>query len=196
MRCTECGMLTEACLCGTFTPLQLKTRVHIVLHAAEVRKSSNTGRIARLLLSNSTIHLHGHVDHREPTILSLSDAHEPVVLFPDGSEVLAAIPRPVELIVLDATWSQALKMGRRIEGLKQIKRKRLPALSPLFILRKAGSGRLSTMESIIQALSILEGEDVGRELMQHWSPFAKALLAERGKIPGRSDYSERDLTGD
>lgn len=131
-------------------------------------------------------------------MLDLSTAHEPVVLFPDGSEVLEKtpqLPRPFELIVLDATWAQALKMGRRIEGLKQIKRKRLPPLGPSFILRKAGGGRLSTMESIIQALTILEGQQAGRALMKHWSLFAKALLAERGKIPGRSDYSQRDLSG-
>ena len=194
MRCTECGMVSGACLCGSFQPALLKTRVHIVLHAAELKKASNTGKIARLLLSNSALHVHGHVNNQKPTELALSPGYEPVLLFPGGSEELAPQDHPLELIVPDASWSQAVLMGRRIPYVKTIRHVHLPAPSPSFVLRRATTGRLSTMESIIRALGILEGAEVERALMETWAHFARALLAERGKIPGTADYAKRDFT--
>lgn len=187
-------MVAGSCLCGSFSPLNLKTRVHIVLHAAELKKASNTGKIARLLLTNSTLHVHGHVNSQTPTELALSPDHEAVLLFPSGNEELKPAGHPIELVVPDATWAQAVRMGRRIESLKKIRHVRLPAPSPSFVLRRASAGRLSTLESIVRALGILEGEEVERRLMQTWSLFARALLAERGKIPGTVDYGRRVST--
>lgn len=187
-------MVSGACLCGSFEPIRLKTRVHIVLHAAELKKASNTGRIARLLLSNCALRVHGHVNNQNPTELSLSAGYEPVLLFPGGSQELSRMDHPVELIVPDASWSQAVRMGRRIPSLKSIRQARLPAPAPSFVLRRASAGRLSTMESIIRALGILEGEDVERALLETWGHFARALLKERGKTPGTSEYRKRDLS--
>lgn len=186
-------MVSGSCLCGSFRPFSLGTRVHIVLHAAELRRASNTGKIARLLLTNSALHVHGHVNNQSPTKIALSPQYEPLLLFPGGKE-LTPQNHPVELIVPDATWSQAVRMGRRIEALKNIRHVCLPAPLPSFVLRRASAGRLSTMESIIRALGILEGKDVEDALMKTWALFARALLAERGKIPGTEDYARRDFT--
>lgn len=188
--------MEEFCLCGRFEPVRTKTRIHLVLHAAELKKASNTGRIAHRLIAGSVLDIHGHDANRSPTKLSFESGFEPVLLFPSATEVLAPSERPLELVVLDATWRQALGMSRRIPDLRGIRRARLPDPSVVFVLRRGTTGRLSTIDAVIQALALLEGEEAAAPLRRAWKEYARALLAERGKVPGSEDYALRDFADD
>jgi DTW domain-containing protein YfiP len=158
MTCERC--LYQRCLCAEVPTIVTRTRVVIVRHHRELHRSSNTGRLAHLALPNSVI-----VEHGTPGgSTQLPPLDGAWVLYPGGGEV----PRepPKQLVVLDATWSQARRMFRKLDALRGLPILQLPA-GPMAAsrLREApGPGMVSTIEAIARALEVLEG--VGGELEQ------------------------------
>lgn len=156
-----------------------QTRVVIVRHHREIHRSSNSGRLAHLALPNSEIIDHG-VDGQPTKLPELDGAW---VLFPAGPPTLERpVPPPKQLIVLDATWSQARKMYRKLDALRGLPTLRLPdAPMPAARLRTSpGEGRVSTIEAIARALRILEGEEVAAGLERLF-----AVAVERAQLTGR-----------
>ena len=158
MTCQRC--LYQRCLCDEVPTVITRTRVVIVRHHRELHRSSNTGRLAHLALPNSEIVEHGGLDGTATTLPPLDGAW---LLFPEGSTPSPAEP-PKQLVVLDATWSQARRMFRKLDALRGLPILRLPP-GPMAAgrLRNApGPGMVSTIEAIARALQHLEG--VGSEL--------------------------------
>ena len=93
------------------------------------------------------------------------------------------MPPPKQLLVLDATWSQARRMYRKIDGLRGIPLLRLPDEEmPRARLRQSpGPGRVSTIEAIARALRLLEGEEMATPLEQLF-----AVAVGRAQSTGRS----------
>jgi DTW domain-containing protein YfiP len=86
------------------------------------------------------------------------------------------------LVVLDATWSQARRMYRKLEGLRGLPILRLPD-DPMPAARFRESpapGRVSTIEAIARALRLLEGESAAVPLERLF-----ALAVERAAQSGR-----------
>jgi DTW domain-containing protein len=140
-----------------------RTRVTIVRHHSERFRSSNTGRLASMALTNCEI-----VDHGGATgDARFAPATDAMLLFPTG-DVRDEPPTqyPSQLIVLDATWSQARRMWRKLDVLRGIETLRLPEISVAAPrLRKSpGPGQVSTIEAIAAALRWLEGDDIARPL--------------------------------
>ena len=51
-RCPRCWLLTARCFCGELPRLRTDTRIVVVRHALETIKTSNTARLAGLVLEN------------------------------------------------------------------------------------------------------------------------------------------------
>jgi DTW domain-containing protein len=156
-----------------------RTRVVIVRHYLERHRSSNTGRLAALALSNSEI-----IEHGGPYGEALLDTTNAVLVFPAGAQP-AHLPvvMPQKLIVLDASWSQARRMWRKIDALRGVPTLSLPKLSaPAARLRKSpADGMVSTIEAIAAALRLLEGDAVYAPLDQLF-----ATVVENMRRAGRS----------
>jgi len=60
-RCPDCRLARTACLCGLIPQIHTKTRVVLILHQLEERKTSNTGRLALRCLSNGEVVIRGDV---------------------------------------------------------------------------------------------------------------------------------------
>jgi len=58
-RCGRCRMVRHDCLCELVPRIETRTRVVLVLHQLEDRKTSNTGRLAHRCLPNSEIVIRG-----------------------------------------------------------------------------------------------------------------------------------------
>ena len=139
------------------------TRVVIVRHHLERFRSSNSGRLAHLALANSEIVDHGG-GGGPAKLPSLDGAW---LLFPEGEPTTTVpSPPPRQLVVLDATWSQARRMYRKLGALRGLPILRLPdEPMPAARLRESpGPGRVSTIEAIARALRMLEGDDVATPL--------------------------------
>ena len=177
-RCERCLLRRQFCLCAEVPVVETRTRVVILRHHSEVARSSNTGRLAHLALPNSEIVDHG--GREGPTQLpSLEGAW---LVYPIGEPTLVtpAVP-PRQLVFLDATWSQARRMFRKLP-LRGVPILRLPD-GPMPAARLRASpeeGHVSTIEAIARALRLVEGDHVAAPLETLFqTAVARAVAAGR-----------------
>lgn len=180
-RCPRCLLQERVCLCADVPTVATRTRVVIVRHHLEQFRSSNSGRLAHLALPNSVIVDHGG-GHRGPAVLPPLDGAW--LLFPEGEPTTACPqPPPRQLVVLDATWSQARRMYRKIDALRGLPILRLPEIpvSAVRLRESPGPGRVSTIEAIAAALRLLEGDAIAEPLERLFS-----VAVERARASGRN----------
>jgi len=162
-RCPRCLFQRRVCLCAAIPTVVTRTRVVIVRHHLERWRSSNSGRLAHLALPNSEIVDHGGLGGA--ALLPPLDGAW--LVFPEGEPVITRPePPPRQLVVLDATWSQARRMFRKLAGLRGLPLLRLPdAPMPAARLRESPApGRVSTIEAIARALRLIEGDAAAASL--------------------------------
>jgi len=156
--------------------------VVIVRHHLERYRSSNSGRLAHLALPNSCL-----VDYGGPAAAERAGRAQlpPLdgawLVFPEGEPTQTIVTPPRQLVVLDATWSQARRMFRKLDALRGLPILRLAGRALPARLREAPSpDRVSTIEAIAQALRLIEGEAVAAPLEALF-----ALAVERAATTGR-----------
>jgi DTW domain-containing protein len=177
--CSRCLLQQRVCLCAEVPTVTTRTRIVIVRHHLERFRSSNSGRLAHLALPTSQIIDPG--GSGGPA--ALHDAAGAWLLFPEGAPMHSAPASPPRaLIVLDATWSQARRMYRKLDVLRGLPLLRLPdeAVPPARLRESPGRGRVSTIEAIARALRLLEGDDVASPLEQLF-----AIAVRRAQSTGR-----------
>ncbi len=183
-RCIGCRLHTDRCICASIPRLSLWTRVSLVAHRRELKKTTNTGTLALKMLENSALFAWGD----EGEVLA-PDAVVPagycgVVLAPEAPPLAhsGATSPPVCLVVPDGSWRQATKMARRIPALAGLPRVSLPPGPPTrFHLRdEPKEAGLATFEAIARALGILEGPEVETAMMAPFDQLVAATLAMRG----------------
>lgn len=171
------------CLCPDIPTVPTRTRVVIVRHHTERFRSSNSGRLAHLALPNSEI-----VDHGGAGGLAVLPPLDGAwLLFPEGEPVQTITEPPAQLVVLDATWSQARRMYRKLAGLRGLPMLRLPAGEgpmPARMRASAAPDRVSTIEAIARALRLLEGDSGEAVASQLEALFARAV--QRAAATGRN----------
>jgi DTW domain-containing protein YfiP len=184
-------MLPTLCLCGELTRVAISTHVICVLSRSEQWKTTNTGHLASLVLDRCELRVRG--DDNDP--LDTSDLADPsrrtFVMFPaDDARVLDralvdADPRPIRLVVPDATWKQARRIMKRVPALHAAPKIVLPLADPSrYRLRKhAREGGLCTYEAIMEALCIIEGEQLRAPLDRIFRLFVDRTLWSRGDLP-------------
>jgi DTW domain-containing protein YfiP len=153
----------RVCLCASIPIVPTRTRVVIVRHHLERHRSSNSGRLAHFALPNSVIVDHGGQLGPAP-LPSLEGAW---LVYPAGEPMRTVpVPAPSQLVFLDATWSQARRMYRKLGALRGLPILRLPDLpTPTGRLRESPEpGLVSTIEAIAHALRLCEGDQVASPL--------------------------------
>lgn len=179
-------MHLSLCLCAELPRLRLPSRLCLVMHRDETRKTTNTGRLAALCLQGTEIVLHGRRGERAeapdralPSLL-LFPCPEAVPLGPEH-----AADGPVRLVVPDGTWRQAAKMSRRIPWFGELPRVSLPEgdRTRYRLRTESRSGGLSTIEAIARAFGILEGPGVQAQLERVSRMMVERTLFSRGDIP-------------
>lgn len=187
VRCNDCRLHQSLCVCDHLPTIKTRTRLALVIHRAEDRKSTNTGRLATLCLPNSETWIRGHQEAPTPAYVPPPD-RQALLLFPaeDARPIadFAQSEKPVTLIVPDGNWRQASKVRNRVEGLSKIPCVTLPKGEPsIYRLRfEAHEGGLATMEAIARAMGILEGEAVQRELERIFRMMVERTLWARGRV--------------
>src|SRR5437762_1064086 len=81
LRCRRCRLHASLCLCPLIPRVETRTRLVLVIHRAEDRKSTNTGRLATECLPNSEIVVRGHASQPSAPI-AFPDGAQPLLLFP------------------------------------------------------------------------------------------------------------------
>jgi DTW domain-containing protein YfiP len=109
------------------------------------------------------------------------------LVFPEGEPVHEIVAPPRQLVVLDATWSQARRMYRKLAALRGLPILRLPALGlPAGRMRESPApDRVSTIEAIAHALRMIEGDAAAAPLEALFQ-----LAVQRAAATGRNLAAE------
>ncbi|WXB15120.1 DTW domain-containing protein [Pendulispora albinea] len=180
-------MHASLCVCALIPHprLETRTRLLLVIHRLEDRKTTNTGRLAAECLTNSAVVVRGHASQPDPSI-AWDPSSQPVLLFPhEGAVPLTHfVHRDVTLIVPDGTWRQASKVRQRVPGLAAIPCATLPPDAPsVYRLRsEAHEQGLATLEAIARAFGILEGLHVRHAMERVFRAMVERTLWARGSM--------------
>ena len=180
-------------MCAELPRLELRTKVALVIHRHELLRSSNTGMLAVRALANSELRVRGA--SRETLDLRdlLSPHYRSLLYYPSSdaielnSELVAADPRPIQLIVPDGTWRQARKIHSRHHELSNVPRVKIstPNDSTFQLRAQSRPEGMATLLAIAAALGIIEGETVALQLMQLYQARVARTLSARGLLrPG------------
>lgn len=172
VRCDDCGMHPDACICALAPDLDTETRVVIFMHCREKSLSSATARLARKALRRCEIRVHGAKGVPTDVANLVEPLRRAVLLFPAANartldaDFLREAPGPYTLIVPDGSWRQAARCARRIPELQRLPRVKLPEGPPSeYRLRAQPTlASLCTFEAIARALGEIEGREVRERL--------------------------------
>jgi DTW domain-containing protein YfiP len=180
------------CYCSKLTELQTQTRVVILQHPRERDKAIGTARMATLCLPGSELLVGVRWDEHPGLANALSDPDRPPALLvpgPDARNVLADPPsRPITLIVVDGTWSQAKNLVRDNPVLKALPRYAFAAPQPSeYRIRKEPAVEfVSTIEALMHVLGALEGDPARfRALLDPFRAMVDAQLQCQALRPER-----------
>lgn len=186
--CPDCGLNRSLCICTLIPSLDLKTRVCLVIHAKEIKRTTNTGRLAIKSLVNSEMRIRGET--KDPLDLSdiLNDTYQTFLFYPSdealelNKDFIEKDPRPVQLIVPDGNWRQASKVHYRHHEIKNIPRVMIktPNTSKYHLRAETTPEGMATLQAIAHALGIIEGDAVKQSLLQLYKAKLERTLQGRG----------------
>jgi DTW domain-containing protein YfiP len=160
--------------------VETRTRILLLQHVMEIAKKSNTGRVAALALANARLLTYGAPTGFDTAVLSEPGTW---LLFPDGPPVPPDAPAPRQLVVLDASWSQARRMTQRLPVLRTLPRLVLPPPEPgLLRLREpTHPAGMSTLDAVARAVAMLEGPEAAAPL-ERLAALRVRRIAECGTL--------------
>lgn len=179
--CPRCFLQVDLCLCADLTCVRSSTEIVLVRHVRETWLSSNTGRLAALMLSNVRMLSYGGGDPFDETPLSGDDTW---LLLPDAQP---SVPpgRPRRLVVLDASFRQARRMFRKIGGLHRLPRWTLavPQVRTPGRRKPPRPDGLSTIEAIALALAQFESPEWAAPLLTAYAEWVRRAHLSSGRLP-------------
>jgi DTW domain-containing protein YfiP len=180
--CPRCGRPSVVCFCACITVLPTRTRLILLQHARERRVGIGTARMAHLALPGSVLRV--GVDFAGDPVLQavLSQPGPRYLLFPGpDARPVEDLPRdrPVTLVVLDGTWSQARKLLRLNPALLALPRVAFRPRRPsgYLIRRQPADFCVSTIEALAEVLAVLEPD--GARFERLLDPFAAMVERQR-----------------
>ena len=188
--CADCGLHKNLCICELIPSLTLKTKISLVIHKKELKRTTNTGRLAIKSLTNSELRIRGDEDRQA---LDLSDllvpSYRTFLFFPSEEAIdldralVEQSPLPIQLIVPDGNWRQASKVNTRHPELKDIPRVKIStANASTHHLRAEHSPEgMATLQAIAQALEIIEGAEAVAPLVRLYQAKLRNTLLGRGQ---------------
>ncbi len=185
--CPVCFLNKSRCVCAFIPKLTLKTRLCLVVHAKELKRTTNTGRLAVTALTNSEMRIRGVED--SPVDLSdlLVPEYRTVLFYPSdeavelNAEFVKADPRPIQLIVPDGNWRQASKVHYRHHELANVPRVMIKEAnkSQHHMRAETTAEGMATLQAIAEALGVIEGADAKSALLGLYEAKLKATLEGR-----------------
>jgi DTW domain-containing protein YfiP len=197
-------MRKEICLCEDIRrcreSLDLRTRVVVLMHHRERFLTTNTARLASLVLPDCEIRIRGLIGQPFDPSGILEESRQPLFLYPSedatplSREFAASFGKPFTLIVPDGSWRQASKVAKREPFLKDVPRVTLPhtGASNYELRREPKEEGLATFEAIARALGFLEETRVQEPLEALFGLMVSRTLDSRaGIFPPKPKPSKR-----
>ena len=188
--CQVCFLHKDRCICDTLPNLTLKTKITLIIHAKELKRTTNTGRLAAKALTNSEIRIRGVMNEALDLTDLLVPEYRTFLFYPSDNaleldhDLVSSSPLPIQLIVPDGNWRQASKVHYRHHELDAVPRVKIstPNLADLHMRAETTEAGMATLEAIASALGIIEGERVKDELMGFYQRKLEETLRGRGQL--------------
>jgi len=187
--CSGCSLHLDLCICSEITTLDLRTKLTLIVHYKELKKTTNTGRLAIKSLMNSQMRVRGEIG--KPTDLSdlISDEYQSLLFYPSegavelNQDLLKTFKKPIHLLVPDGSWRQASKVHTRHKELSSVPRVMIKDLNlaTQHLRRESSQEGMSTLEAIAKAMKVIEGEKVYDALFKIYQLKLKNTLIGRGQ---------------
>ena len=147
----------------------------VIVHASELRRTSNTGYLVSRALVGARLWLHDEALPRA----CLDGA---LLLVPGAARELSPGDRGRPLVFLDGSWRQTRRMFRKLEPLRRATPTRLPegAACEHRLRRATVRGGLATLEAAARALGLVEGAAHERALMGLMDSLVERMRRLRG----------------
>ena len=186
--CRRCERPRSVCVCASIVRVPTRTQIVILQHPRERRVPIGTARLAELVFPNAVRHV--GIDFTEhPVRELLASSGAPVLLYPGAEPSAAPAPsvRPQTLVVLDGTWWQAEKLFKTNAFLAELPRIALAPSEPsrYRIRREPAAHCVSTIEAIVQALELLEGDASVARALAPFDAMVETQLAFAGRGQSR-----------
>lgn len=190
--CRGCSLHRDRCICEFIPAIETKTKISLVIHKKELRRTTNTGVLATKALLNSQIMVRGTTNGPLDLSELLNPLYRPVLFFPtEGAHELTSAfvsqsSLPIHLIVPDGNWRQASKVHHRHQELKNIPRVmiKLPNTDTHHLRAESTPEGMATLQAIAHALGVIEGESVKQQLLELYRLKLERTLQGRGvRIP-------------
>jgi len=189
--CDDCGISTERCFCDQIEVLTLKTKLLLLVHYKELKRTTNSGRLAVKALKNSEMKIRGR--DREPLDLtpSLEGEYQSLIFFPSADAVeltpqlVQSFEKPIQLIVPDGNWRQASKVPQRHPELFNVPKVilKIPNTAKDHLRKEHSEFGMSTLEAIARAFGVIEGIGVQDSLLALYKLKLESTLVGRGQVP-------------
>lgn len=188
--CLVCYLHKDRCICGHLPNLRLKTKITLVVHVKELKRTTNTGRLALSALTNSEMRIRGEEFKTLDLSDTLSPAYRTLLFYPSDNAVeldhklVTDCSLPIQLIVPDGNWRQASKVHYRHHELKDIQRVKIstPNTEGMHMRAETTDAGMATLEAIAHALGIIEGSEVKDVLMKFYRMKLEGTLKGRGQL--------------
>jgi len=160
----------------------------------ELKRSSNTGRLALRALVNSEMRVRGETKEALDLRDLLTHRYRTFLFYPTvnavelDNELVAQNRTPIQLIVPDGTWRQARKVHLRHPELKDVPRVKIstPDSSKFHLRTQHRPEGMATLQAIAHGLGVIEGDLVKEQLMKLYKAKVERTLVGRGLLRGGS----------
>lgn len=185
--CPKCYLHKDRCICSFIPRLEFRSKLTLIIHAKELKRTTNTGTLAIHSLVNSEMHIRGQKDHALSCDKILNENYQPLLFFPADNaidltkEFIATFTKPVQLLVPDGNWRQASKVNSRYPELSTVPRVMIkePNLSKSHLRAETTAEGMATLQAIAMAFGILEGESAKIALLDLYNKKLEATLKGR-----------------
>lgn len=186
--CSRCGLNPKLCICELIPTLILKTRILLVVHAKELKRTTNTGKLTLEALPNSILKIRGIKNEALDLSDQLVPDYQSLLYYPSDNaadlnqDFMKSITKPVQLIVPDGNWRQASKVNFRHPELRDLPRVMIKEKNRArhHLRAESTSYGMSTLEAIAKALGVIEGPEVEAALMRLYRAKLQNTLKGRG----------------
>lgn len=187
--CAICFLHKALCICEFIPSIALQTKVWLLVHAKELKRTTNTGRLAIQALANSEMKIRGLKDDAVDLSLAIDGSHHPLLLFPAvnaielNEKVIQAIAKPILLVVPDGNWRQASKVYNRHTEFKNVQCVFINSKnsSTQFLRKESTENGMATLQAMAYALGVIEGAEVQDQLLSLYSLKLNQTLIGRGQ---------------
>ncbi len=202
--CIACRLRRDACVCEFAPRLQIESRLVLVIHSTEWGGGGNTGHLLRLGVRDASVRIHGRRNRPVNDDGIASASSSTLALFPGrgatalNAEYLAALPRPITLLIPDGNWIQTKNMMKRVPVLRGARPVRLdgPSLLLPCVRHNSDIARRSTFEAVAAALGILESPEIERRLIAFFQRVLETKNHYGLKGPSRVPGAGREIGDD